>query len=91
MSAAGTLNTTISTKGQVILPKVIREQLRWAAGTRLVVQETAEGVLLRPAPAFAPTRPQDVFASLPHSGPAKTLKEMEDGILAEARLRHARD
>jgi AbrB family looped-hinge helix DNA binding protein len=82
--------TTISTKGQVILPSAIRQRRQWAAGTRLLVEETAEGVHLKPAPAFAESRPDEVFASLPHHGRPKTLEEMEAGVLAEAR-RHARD
>ena len=81
--------TTVSTKGQVILPKAIRRTLRWGAGTRLVVENTPEGVLLKPAPAFAETRSEDVFGRLAHPGPAKSLTDMEVGILAEAKRRHA--
>ena len=84
------VTTTISTKGQVILPKAIRDRLRWGTGMQLEVETTAEGVLLRAAPVFAPTRPDDVFASLHHDGPPKTVEEMETGILAEVRQRHAR-
>ena len=90
MAGARKLPTTVSTKGQVILPKSIRQQREWGAGTRLLVEDTPEGVLLKPAPAFAETRPQDVFGSLPHRGKPKTLEEMAAGVLAEARRRHAR-
>jgi len=90
MTGAEKLTTTVSTKGQVILPKAIRERRAWNPGTRLVVEETAEGVLLRPAPAFTETRPEDVFGVLPHQGKPKSLEEMESGVLAEAR-RRARD
>lgn len=85
------LTTTVSTKGQVILPKAIRQQRHWDAGTRLVVEDTPDGVLLKAAPLFPPTRPEDVFGSLAYSGRPKTLKEMEAGIAAEARRRHARN
>lgn len=85
------LTTTLSTKGQVILPKAIRQRRRWLAGTRLEVEDTPDGVLLRPAALFAATQPSDVFASLPHKGAPKTLEEMDAGIAAEARRRHARD
>jgi hypothetical protein len=61
------------------------------AGTQLLVEETAEGVLLKPAAAFAETRPEDVFASLPHQKRPKAVEEMDTGVLAEARRRHARD
>ena len=90
MSAEPKLTTIVSTKGQVILPKAIRERLRWRAGTELVVEDTAEGVLLKAKSAFAPTRPQDVFGSLSYKGPAKSIADMEAGIAAEAKRRHAR-
>ncbi|WP_217573633.1 AbrB/MazE/SpoVT family DNA-binding domain-containing protein [Mesorhizobium sp. GbtcB19] len=91
MSASEKLTTTVSTKGQVILPSAIRKRREWGAGTRLEVEETPEGVLLRLAPAFAATQPNDVFGSLPSRGAPKTLEEMDAGVLAEARRRHARD
>lgn len=83
------LTTTVSTKGQVILPKAIRQTLGWRAGTRLVVENRPEGVLLKPQPAFAETRPEEVFGCLAYDGPPKSLADMQAGILAEARRRHA--
>jgi hypothetical protein len=56
----------------------------------LLVEETADGVLLKPAPVFAETQPNEVFASLPYKGKPKTIEEMDAGVLAEARRRHAR-
>ena len=85
------LTTVVSSKGQVILPKAVREHRDWAAGTRLIVEDTADGVLLRLAPCFQVTMPTQVFASLPFAGTAKTLEEMDAGVLAEAKLRHARN
>lgn len=91
MATSNKLITTVSTKGQVILPSAIRKRKDWGAGTRLQVEDTPDGVLLKLAPAFAPTRPEDVFGILPHTGRPKTLEEMDAGVLAEARRRHARD
>ena len=90
MAASEKLTTIVSTKGQVILPKAIREQLHWEPGACLTVEHTGDGVLLKAAPVFAATRPADVFGSLPFAGPPKTLDEMEEGIAAEAKRRHAR-
>ena len=84
MPAPERLTTTVSTKGQVVLPKAIRRALRWEAGTRLAVENTPEGVLLKPAPVFAETRPEEVFGRLACDGAPKSLPEMEAGILAEA-------
>jgi AbrB family looped-hinge helix DNA binding protein len=84
------LTTVISTKGQVILPKAIRDRRHWTAGMRLTVEDTADGVVLKPAPLFAPTSIDAVFGSLAYDGPALTLEEMDAAIAGEAR-RRARD
>ncbi len=91
MTSTPKLTVRLSTKGQVILPKSIRQRRHWDAGTRLVVEDTAEGVLLRSATTFKPTRSDEVFGSLKFSGRAKTIEEMDAGVLAEAKRRHARD
>ena len=84
------VTTTVSTKGQIILPKAIRDRRRWPAGTRLVVEDTPEGVLLKPAPLFPPTRPEDVYGILRYSGPPKTIEEMDEAITEEIKARLAR-
>ena len=91
MQVSETLTTTVSTKGQVILPKAIRQALRWEAGMRLTVESTPDGVLLKPMPEFPETRSEDVYGRLAPSGAPKSLAEMEAGVLAEARRRHAGD
>ena len=90
MAAVEPLTTTVSTKGQVILPKAIRQRRNWATGTRLVVEDTPEGVLLKAAPVFAPTQPEDVAGMLARPGPPKTLDEMDAAMTAEVTRRHAR-
>lgn len=91
MPPANKPTTVVSTKGQVILPKAIRQERRWDAGTRLVVENTSEGVLLKPAQPFPPTRAEDVFGLLAYRGKPKTVEAMDAGVAAEARRRHARD
>ncbi|HEX3535967.1 MAG TPA: AbrB/MazE/SpoVT family DNA-binding domain-containing protein [Stellaceae bacterium] len=90
LAAREKASTTVSTKGQVILPKPIRDRRRWKAGTRLLVEETPEGVLLKPEPLFPPTRPEDVYGVLKYSGPAKTIEEMDEAIAREVKRRRAR-
>lgn len=90
MSKDPKITTTVSTKGQVILPKAIRSKRDWKAGTKLVVEETADGVLLKAAPLFPPTRIEDVYGMLKYDGPAKTIDEMDQSIAEEVRRRHAR-
>jgi AbrB family looped-hinge helix DNA binding protein len=74
----------------VILPKAVRARRRWEAGTRLVVEDVEEGVLLKAAPLFAATEVGAVFGSLRHAGPPKSVAEMDAAVAAEAR-RRARD
>ena len=64
MAVLDKFTATVSAKGQVVLPKAVCQALRWHVGTRLTVESTADGVLLRPGPAFAETRPEDVFGCL---------------------------
>jgi AbrB family looped-hinge helix DNA binding protein len=90
MAIRETATTTVSTKGQVILPKAVRQRRRWGPGTRLTVEDTPDGVLLRPAPVFPPTRPEDVAGMLAYKGRPKTIEEMDAAIEAEVKRRHAR-
>ena len=70
MPDAGKLTTTVSTKGQVILPKAVRDRRRWAAGTKLEVEERDDGVLLRPAPLFERTSIAEISGMLAGKGKA---------------------
>lgn len=90
MARTERLTTTVSTKGQVILPKAIRELRHWDAGTRLVVENREDGVLLKTAPLFPATSIDAVFGALAYSGKPKTIEEMDAAVAAEAH-RHARD
>lgn len=89
MAAAEKLTTTVSTKGQVILPQAIRRKRHWDAGTKLIVEDTPEGVLLRAVPLFKPTRPEDVFGCAGYDGPPISIAEMDAAIEQEVRRRHA--
>lgn len=82
--------TTLSTKGQLILPQAIRQRRQWGPGTRLQVEDTPDGVLLKPAPVFAPTRPQDVFGSAKRKGHPITVEDMDAAIVKEAKRHRAR-
>jgi AbrB family looped-hinge helix DNA binding protein len=80
--------TTLSSKGQVIIPKTLRVAKRWGPGTRLEVRDTPEGVLLRPA---APGAKSDLAAGLAairrrvaYAGPVVSLAEMDAEVLRQA-------
>jgi AbrB family looped-hinge helix DNA binding protein len=72
--------TVLSSKGQVIIPKPIREAHHWKPGQRLEVIESGEYILLKTAEPFPDTAIADVAGCLPYKGKAKSLAEMEEAI-----------
>ena len=80
--------TKLSTKGQVVLPKSLRDSRRWIAGTEFTVEETAEGVLLRPRRRLPKTTLDQVAGSLKWKGKPKTLAEMDEAISIGVKRRH---
>lgn len=62
------ITTNISTKGQVVLPKGVRDDLGWRPGDKLLVEQRPDSVVLRRAQEDTPTRYEDVAGSL---GPAR--------------------
>jgi AbrB family looped-hinge helix DNA binding protein len=79
------VSTTVSSKGQVVIPREVREVLGWKPGTVLVIQEQGGGILLRPVPAFPLTTVDDILGCVPYAGGAKTIEQMEAGIAEGAR------
>jgi AbrB family looped-hinge helix DNA binding protein len=90
MATVPKLTTVVSTKGQVILPKAVRDQRGWKPGTKLTVEQTPDGVILKPEPLFPPTTLDEVYGCLKWEGPPISLEEMDAAITAEVLDRHAR-
>jgi len=82
--------TKLSSKGQVVLPKSVRDARSWEPGTKFAVEEVSEGILLRPLRPFPAASIDEVFGCLKYSGRAKTLRELEKAIGREVRARHDR-
>lgn len=81
--------TQMSSKGQVIIPKEIRTRRQWLPGTRLVAEETPQGVLLRTVRRAGKQTLDEGLAAM-HAlanvrGRPKTLGEMDVAIASEAR------
>ena len=72
--------TKLSSKGQLILPKSVRDARNWRPGTEFQIEETPEGILLRALKPFAPTKLKDVVGSTGYAGPAKSTEEMNLAI-----------
>jgi AbrB family looped-hinge helix DNA binding protein len=82
--------TKLSSRGQVVLPKSVRDARGWEPGTKFAVEEVSEGILLRPLRPFPSKSFDEVFACLKYTGRAKTLRQMEKAIARGVRARHDR-
>jgi len=76
------ITTSISNKGQVIIPEHIRREKNWKTGQELILTEIDDGILLKSVSPFRPTTLEEVARCLPYHGTAKTLAEMDAGIAA---------
>ncbi len=68
--------TRVSSKGQVIIPKEVRDRKRWRPGTELDVVETEDGVLLRPRNPFPPSTLEEIGRIFTYTGPAIPADEL---------------
>jgi AbrB family looped-hinge helix DNA binding protein len=80
--------TKLSTKGQVILPKGIRDARAWEPGTEFSIEETADGILLRPLPSFSDVTLDQVAGCFGYMGKRKTVAEMNAAIRSRVKQRH---
>jgi len=86
------MQTIISAKGQVVLPKAVRDRFNWQAGKKLDVIEHADGITLRArrTRVYRPT--EEVIAELaainPNKGPMVTDEEMHRLVVAAAVKRY---
>jgi AbrB family looped-hinge helix DNA binding protein len=83
-----TQTTTLSSKGQVIIPKALGATRQWAPGTRLEVHDTPEGVLLRPVAQDRKVPLAEGLAAilrhLAYAGPVISIDEMNAEVLRQA-------
>ncbi len=84
--------TRLSSKGQVILPKSIRAIHGWEPGAEFAVEDTPDGILLRPLSPFAATRLDEVAGSLEplYAGPALSVEDMDRGVARAFARKRAR-
>ena len=60
---------TLSSKGQIVIPKEIRDQLHWHAGMQITLLSSASGVTLKAVSKKTGHRLEDLIGMLKHEGP----------------------
>lgn len=69
--------TKLSSKGQVIIPKSVRKAHQWAPGTEFTVEDTPQGLLLKPKRLFPETRLEDGLGCAGYQGPPLSLEDID--------------
>lgn len=82
--------TRLSTKGQIVLPMGVRASRAWAPGTEFTVEETTDGILLRPVATFAPATLDQVAGCLQSKRKSKSLMQIDDAVRREVVRRRDR-
>ena len=77
--------TRLSSKGQVIIPKAVRERQGWTPGVELEVEDQGDAVVLRRPNPFPRTTFEDVRGCLKYDGPPLTIEEMDEAVAEHAR------
>jgi AbrB family looped-hinge helix DNA binding protein len=67
---------TLSSKGQVVIPKEIRDELQWAAGTQLTLFAGPSGVTLKAARGKTGRNLADLIGLLKHDGPPLSTEDL---------------
>lgn len=71
-----TATITLSSKGQVVIPKEIRDELHWEAGTELTLIANATGVTLKAVPKKSGRNLADLIGMLKHDGSALSTEAL---------------
>lgn len=83
--------TALSSRGQVVIPKEIRDRCGWSPGTDLEVEEIDGVVHLRPTRAASEFSAGAIFGCIPYGGPPVSVEEMHAGIDRMFQAEHGRD
>lgn len=74
----------LSSKGQFVLPKAIRDRHNWEAGTEFFVIDRGTEVVITPTRVFPATELEPVDAPSVYQGKPLSLADMDRAVEAEA-------
>ena len=80
-----TATTSLSAKGQVVIPKDVRDALGFLPGQKFDVVKSGDGVFLRPQLKKSGRTTDEIMEEIrrirpPHVGPAATIEEMNAAV-----------
>ncbi|HLX08463.1 MAG TPA: AbrB/MazE/SpoVT family DNA-binding domain-containing protein [Thermoanaerobaculia bacterium] len=84
------MRARLSTKGQLIIPKAIRDRHGWSPGSELLFEDRGDAVLVRAVRPGPETSFEDLIGCTGYRGPAKSLDDMNAAIARGVRERSDR-
>lgn len=75
------METTLSSKGQIVIPRDIRQLHGWKPGVRFSIIDGGDEIILKPAGSRKTTVLADVIGCAGYTGAVKTLADMEPGFV----------
>lgn len=74
----------LSSKGQFILPKVIRDRHHWETGTEFIIIDRGEELVIKPSRVFPSTELESPEMPSIYRDKPLSLEEMDQAVMAEA-------
>lgn len=81
------MKTRLSTKGQLVIPREVRERHGWLPGTELEISDEGTRLIIRAVEEVREATLDDLDGCIPYEGPARTVAEM-DAAIAEGAKRN---
>lgn len=80
------VSSRISSKGQVVIPKEVRDEQHWSEGTEVIFITTPQGLLIKPKSPFPKTNIEDYLArQKPYVGQPIPESEWDDRMIEAMR------
>ena len=83
------METTLSSKGQIVIPRHIRQIHGWKPGERFSIIDEGDGIVLKSVLSRKTTSLEDVIGCAGYVGPKISLADMDEAVLEEARKQAA--
>ena len=83
------METRLSSKGQIVIPRQIRQSHGWQPGVAFTIFDDGESLILKPVVSRATVDIKDVIGCTGYVGEKKSLAEMDAGIIEEAKKQAA--
>lgn len=74
----------LSSKGQFILPKAIRDRHHWETGTEFIIIDRGDELVIKPSRVFSSTELESYETPSVYRGKPLSSEEMDRAVLVEA-------